>query len=111
MSAIEDRLNNLLSDPKEMEKLMGFVKGLAFSGENNGSPAEEDGPDMASFIRMFSQVLREQGDGGKAEILNAMKPYLCRDRRELMDRAARIARIAGIARICMSGLSGGNGLV
>ena len=111
MSELEDKLSSLLSDPAEMEKLMGMAKTISASlGGESGGPAERGEPEDAA-ARLVSRLMHASPASDKAALLNAMKPYLREDRRQLIDKAARLARMAGIAKLAMSEMSGGDDLV
>jgi hypothetical protein len=104
MSEIEEMLNGILSDPKELEKLTGLAKTL--SASLGGNPGERSDAPEAAAMRLAARLLQETQESDKSALLNAMKPYLRQERRELIDRAARIARMAGIARLAMSEFPG-----
>lgn len=120
MGDFEDMLNSILSNPKDMERIMGLARELtggdAPASETERPKAEEprssplpdlDGltPGMLSAIGKLLGQLRQKDDG-KAALIASMKPYVRPERREALDRAVKIARIARIARTAINELGG-----
>lgn len=133
MSEFEDRINSILNDPDQMDKItnlaktlmggeasppqsgpedggkedgLGGLAGLARSimGENDGG-----GLDPAALGKISRLIKESSGkDDEKRALLEAMKPYLSEKRRSKMDKALKIARLARIARLAM-GEMGENG--
>ena len=123
MSEFEDRVNSILGDPAQMEKIANLAKSF-MGGENSsgereqaaggfgglgelarsflGGDGEESGLDMAAIGRI-GRLLSAAGerDREKKALLEAMKPYRSQKRREKMDKAMKIARLARIAGIAM----------
>lgn len=126
MSELEDRLNSILNDPAQMDKITNLAKTL-MGGEGSQpqrgpeSGDQEDGlGGLAGLARSFmgdgdgggldpaalgkiSRLIRESSgqDNEKKALLEAMKPYLSEKRRTKMDKALKIARLARIARLAM----------
>lgn len=133
MSEFEDRINSILNDPDQMDKITNLAKTLmggegsqTQSGPGNGGKedglgglaglarsflgdGDEGGLDPASLGKI-SRLIRESSgqDDEKRALLEAMKPYLSEKRRTKMDKALKIARLARIAKIAM-GEMGENG--
>ena len=106
MSDFEDKLNQLLNDPKEMERFAGFAKSLMGGGEPE---PEEKAPDFdPGLLKRISGLIG--GGAGKnskdAKLLEAMRPYLSEKRRSKMDRAMKIARLAGLAELAAGEFGG-----
>jgi hypothetical protein len=136
MSELEEKLNQVLSNPAEMEKIMNIARSLSGSlgaaPQNGGKPAQQAAEaaqtssslpalDLASMstvlkdidpkiFRLITRLAGEYASGtnDKATLLNAMKPYLKEDRREKIDRAAELAKLAKLARVAFSEFSGGD---
>lgn len=119
MSEFEDRINSILGDPAQMDKITKIAKSLM--GGEAAEPEERsggdnplaalfgsDGEEMAALGRI-SRALGAQSeqDREKTALLEAMKPYLSEKRRRKMDKAMKIARLTRIARAAM-GESGGD---
>lgn len=115
MSEFEDKVNSILNDPQQMEKIAGLAKSLmGGDGEHSATPAsdkgmasmfsslaggEDSGLDLGKISKLLSSV--SSGNDEKQALFNAMKPYLSEKRRQKMDKAMKIARLAAIARLAM----------
>ena len=128
MSELEDKINGILGDPVQMEKIAGLAKSLMGGGGGGIDHAEEaksTGSGLDSLMQslggsegaidpaMLARLSRalSSGAGEKKQeraLLEAMKPYLSEKRRSKMDKAIKLARLASIARIAM-GEMGGDG--
>lgn len=125
MSELEDKINGILGDPAQMEKIAGLAKSLMGGGDSGGAPAEKTksagggldslmqslGSDGAIDPAMLARLSRafSSGAGEKKQeraLLEAMKPYLSEKRRSKMDKAIKLARLASIARIAMGEMGG-----
>lgn len=128
MSELEDRINSILSDSAQMEKITKLANSL-MSGEASATGGGEANSDRSSGsgdknmlsallgnlgsgenggidAAMLSRIgrLMHSGGGLKSEeqaLLEAMRPYLSEKRRQKMDRALNIARLARIARFAV----------
>ena len=118
MSELEDKINSILGDPKQMEQITKVARSLmggagGESGGEAGGRAESAlaglGIDAASLQRL-GRLLSRSGEQKPQEraLLEAMKPYLSEKRRSKMDKAIKLARLAKIARLAM-GEMGGDG--
>lgn len=125
MSELEDKINGILGDPAQMEKLAGLAKSLMGGGDDPAKEAKSTGGGLDSLMQSFgggegaidpamlarlSRALSSGAGEKKQEraLLEAMKPYLSEKRRSKMDKAIKLARLASIARIAM-GEMGGDG--
>lgn len=120
MSEFEDRVNSILNDPSQMDKITKIAKSLM--GGEAAEPEERSGggenplaaflgsggEEMAALSRISRALgAQSQEDKEKTALLEAMKPYLSEKRRRKMDKAMKIARLTRIARAAM-GESGGD---
>lgn len=123
MGELEEKINSILSSPQEMEKIMGLARSLTGGGQdddrntrNEKSNFEKDDPsDLLGNIdpKMFMMMNKLLGESShvsneKAAILNSIKPFLKRERRDTLNRAADMAKMAKIAKIAFSEFSGGD---
>ena len=111
MSEFEDRINSVLGDPAQMEKITQMAKSL-MGGED--APQKSPGlPDIDPklFTRLSSLMSAGGGENSRRQaLLEAMRPYLSEKRRTKMDRALQLARFARLARIAMNEMGDeGNG--
>lgn len=99
MSEFEDRLNELLNDPSQMERIAGIAKSL-MGGDAPTESQPEPEPD-AGLIKKISGLMKgaDAKSGNDKRLLEAMRPYLSEKRRSKMDKAMKIAKLASIASI------------
>lgn len=118
MSEFEDRLNSILNDPEQMDKIANMAKSLMGGGATDLGPQEPpaaesgatslfDGldPGMLQRIGKVMSGMNQSGNDNTA-LLEAMKPYLKEKRRAKMDRALKIAKIAHVAQVAFGDLGG-----
>lgn len=109
MSEFEDKLNSVLGDPAQMEKIADLAKKLM--GGDGGTEAAAPRPqgDLELDPGLIKRIGRLMNGGGddKQRLLQAMEPYLSEKRRVKMDKALKIARLARIVRVM--GEEGGDG--
>lgn len=108
MSEFEDRLNSILNDPAQMDRITAMAKSLMGSGESEPQPSKTAGLLEGLDVGRLMSTL---GGGGspdnKRALLEAMKPYLSPHRREKLDRAMKLAKMIGMAEIAF-GMMGGD---
>lgn len=105
MSEFEDRINSILGDPAQMEKITQMAKSLM-----GGDDSPQSTPDMSlpgldpAMLSRLSRLMNDSSaqGGDHQALLLAMKPYLSEKRKVKMDKALQIARFARIARIAMN---------
>ncbi len=102
MSALEDKINSLLSNPEEMGKLAKMAAKLMDGGlPENPAPqkeSEEIGLDP-SMIATIGKVMKGLGGGGggKKDLVSALCPYLEEGRRRRLEKAMRMAQVVKVA--------------
>lgn len=126
MSELEDKINGILGDPAQIEKIAGLAKSLmggSDSGIDHAEKTKSAGGGLDSLMQslggsdsvidpaMLARLSRafSSGAGEKKQeraLLEAMKPYLSEKRRSKMDKAIKLARLASIARIAMGEMGG-----
>jgi len=111
VSEFEDRINSILSDPEQMNKITNLAKSF-MGGE---SSRQSEGTDIVSqlgidgaTIGRISRLINagNSGNNEKQALLEAMKPYLSEKRRVKMDKALKLARLAKIAQLAMGEMGG-----
>ena len=101
MNEFEERLNRVLSDPGEMEKISRLAAQLMGGGDGGETPP--DGfPDLSGLLGSLGKV----GGGDKAALLAALGPYLRPERRQKLQKALRLAQAAHIAGLALDGCGG-----
>jgi len=119
MGEFEDKVNQILSDPGQMEKIAGLAKSLM--GRDVGENTAQENPLGAllggempgldgAMLGKLSRLLQSGAgqDREKQALLEAMKPYLSEKRRAKMDKAIRLAGLARIARLAMGEMGDGD---
>lgn len=119
MSEFEDRINSILGNPEEMEKIMDLAsRFMGGADKKEESAAQSPGPgpggldalggfDMEMFSKMSRLMSQVKGGSEKTELLRAMGPYLKQERREKLEKAVRFARIAKVAGAALREYGGG----
>lgn len=105
MSELEDKLSGLLSNPAMMQQIMGMAKILSQQPEQDSSQLQQAQnppspmPDLdPRMLQMLSGILSQGGtDSHQQGLLQALQPYLSRDRLLRLERAMNAARMAGAA--------------
>ena len=101
MGELEDRLEAVLNDPRQMERIARMASTL-MGGMGMGA-GKGDGPGTGGG-----------GEGGrenenKRQLLSALSPFLSAGRQQRLERALRVAAAARLARAAMSEWGGGSG--
>ena len=109
MGELEDRINRILADPAQMEKIAGLAESL-LGGQTEpelsaGFPAELPF-DPKLLGRLRSVLSTDGGQCREQALLEAMLPYLSEKRRSKMDRAMKLARLARLARFALDETGG-----
>ena len=107
MSEFEDRLNSILNDPAQMDRITAMAKSLMGSGEAEPPrKADVGGLEGLDLGRMMKSLGGGATSDNKRALLEAMKPYLSTHRREKLDRAMKLAKMIGMAEIAFGMLGG-----
>ena len=112
MSEFEDKINAVLNDPGQMEKITQMAAQLM--GGGSAGPAAEPEPSGGAFDpEILSKIGKlmfkaDQGSNDKIALLKAMGPYLAPERREKMEKAVKFAHIAKIASVALKEYGGGS---
>ena len=113
MSELEDRLNAVLSDPGELERLTRMAQKLmggAQSAEPDQSEAPREEPLPTGLNAALGQMLGGLKGKGKPPLLQAVGPYLDEGRRRRLERARRLASTARVAGTALQKMGGFDGL-
>ena len=108
MDELEEKLNAVLNNPSELEKISKIASAImGGSGDKPEPPPQEPDIDMGMLKQMLSGL---RGTGGKKsesrDLLEAMKPFLAEKRRRKIDKAMKLARLASLAEIAVGGFGG-----
>ena len=99
MDNMQQKLDSILSDPDMMQKIMSLAQSL---GQPQHEPIEKPKPQMPAIdpymMQRLAGVMQQSGiDHNQQTLLNALCPYLSRERISKLERAMRAARIARMA--------------
>lgn len=114
MSEFEDRLNSILNDPEQMDKIANMAKSLMGGDGTTANPAQAvpaqpfDGLDagMLQGIRKIMSGMNSTQVDEKTALLEAMKPYLGEKRRAKMEKAMKLAKMARLAELAFGEFGG-----
>ena len=104
MEEWEDRINQVLNDPEQMEKISHLAQSLMGGGDGetpSASPLEGLGLDVGMLGRVGQLLSQETGQSRQQGLLSAMKPYLSPKRQEKLDRAMKLARLSHLAKLAL----------
>ncbi len=116
MSEFEDRLNSILNDPEQMEKITSMAQSLMGAQNapgSNATPSQKpesgllDNFDPAMLSRLTTAFSSMNQSDDKQALLMALKPYLSDKRREKLERAMKLAKLIHIAEFAFGTLGGG----
>ena len=110
MEDLESKLGAILNDPQTMQKIMAMAQTLGQSQEKEHEPVQKrDTPasehtgfslpdmDMGALQKLIGISGKSSIDKNQKALLNALTPYLSRDRIGKLERAMRAAKMANIA--------------
>ena len=102
MNELEQKLNGILSDPQEMEKISRLAAQLMGGSGESGDESPSGGgfPDLKGLSGLLGQ------GGGKAALVQALCPYLSPERQAKLQKALRLAEAARIAGIALDAYGG-----
>ena len=103
MGELEERLNAVLSDPQQMEKIAQMASKLMGSI----APEEKNAPGMdPRLMGLVGRVAASLNGGGKAGLMAGLGPYLAEGRRARLEKALRLGAAANLAVEFMGELGG-----
>lgn len=99
MSDWEDRINQVLNDPEQMDRIGRLAQSLMGGGaEAPGSPPLRPDPGMLGKLGTLLGGEPEQ-ERSSLGMLRAIAPYLSPRRREKLERAMQLARLSRLAKL------------
>lgn len=109
----EDKLNQILSDPDSMAKIMSLAQSLG--GEQNAPPPppapprpQPPSPPDDAFVKGILRLMQQAQHTDKRQeaLLCALKPYLAPERQAKIDEALRIAKLSQLAGLAFKNYGG-----
>lgn len=105
MSEFEEKLNAILSDPGEMEKISRLAAQF-MGGEASDSAPAQDSPVDGALLGRLAGLMGGAGGKDKTALLQALSPYLRPERQAKLKKALNIARMARLARLTLEEYGG-----
>jgi hypothetical protein len=96
---MQQKLDSILSDPDMMQKIMSLAQSL---GQPQQEIIEKPKPQIPAIdpamMQRIAGMMQQSGiDRNQQTLLNALCPYLSRERISKLERAMRAAKLAGVA--------------
>lgn len=107
MNEFEEKLNAILSDPGEMEKISRLAAQLMGGGAPDSAQSQTGDQDGALLGRLAG-LMGGAGARDKTALLQALSPYLRPERQAKLKKALNIARVARLARLTLEEYGGGS---
>lgn len=105
MDDMEARISSVLNNPEMMEKIMAMAQSLGGTPQEGTKPQGPAGPIPEIDLGMLQKLsgLAGQGniDSQQKNLLQALNPYLSRQRLQKLENAMRAAKMARIAAIAL----------
>ena len=109
MNEFEEKLNAILNDPAEMEKIARLASELmgGETGETSPPPKPDSPPLDGELLGRIAKMLGSAGDGNdKTSLVQGLSPYLKPERQAKLQKALRMAKLARLARAAMEDYGG-----
>lgn len=101
MSELEEKLGTVLNNPQMMQQILSMAQSLGNSQQNSPpEPAREEPTpifDPGLIQKLAGMAAQGNVDTDQQALLQALSPYLSRQRVGKLERAMRAARMAGAA--------------
>lgn len=117
MDALGEVLGSFLSDPEKMSQIASLAEGLGFSLPTTApeEPSCEAQPDCSGQTELLSSMLRLAQEAGRQDpkqlaLLNALRPFLRKERQKDIDRALRAAQLSKLAGLALRSIPEKNDL-
>ncbi len=113
MDNLEDKINSLFSSPESLAQIKKLAETLSGSGSASDSasaaPASQGSPAFdPKMMQLFASVMSEYSAPSETAVLiNALRPYLKKERLVKLDKALSIAKLAKAAKVILPEIGGG----
>ena len=105
MNEFEEKLNAVLNDPAELERIARLASELMGGTPEGEPPRTEPGAPPFPDGELLGKLTKRLGSGGwggdKTALVQALSPYLKPDRQARLQRALHMAKVARLARAAM----------
>jgi len=108
MDSMEEKLGSILNDPETMQKIMSMAQALGGADPQQDGTAPQNQapfPDIdLNMLQRFSGLARQGSiDKQQQNLLQALNPYLSRQRIQKLENAMRAAAMAKFAAAAFGG--------
>ena len=105
MSELDEKLNTLMSNPQLMQQIMSMAQSLGQQEppQTQDTPAPQPSIDPAMIQRIAGMAQSAGVDRNQQALLNALGPYIRRERTTKLERAMRAAKMASLASAFLGG--------
>ena len=97
MDQIEEKLGAILNNPQLMQQIMSMAQSLGQQSEQKGQNPPLAGFDPKLISQLSSLANQNQTTGEEQALLQALSPYLRRERIHKLEKAMRAAKMARFA--------------
>lgn len=109
MENMQAQMNSILENPEMMQKIMAMAQSLG-QGQSAQPPAQEQETpafpipeiDLATIQKLSGFLGQSNIDKNQKNLLNALEPYLNRERIGKLEKAMRAAKLATLASSLLS---------
>ena len=97
MSELEEKLNQVLSDPGMMQQIMALANSMG--AQSCQEPQQQEPSPLPDLdLGMLQQLASGTGvDANQRALLKALSPYISKDRTAKLEKAMRAAKMASLA--------------
>ena len=100
MNELEQKISSVMNDPDMMKQIMALAQSMGQDEQKNTNiPLPDSAPEIdLGMIQRLSGLAQSTGvDKNQQVLLNALCPYLSRDRIGKLEKAMRAAKMAKLA--------------
>ena len=102
MEGMEEKLGAILGNPQMMQQIMALAQSMG-TPSPTPEPPKASCPDTAMIQKIMTALQSSGVDCNQRALLDALDPYLTRDRISRLERAMRAAKLAGMATAFLGG--------
>ena len=100
MSEIQDKINQILSNPEAMKQVQSLGEQLGLAKPEPPKPKPKPdfiNDDMLNTITKLAPVMQSvKGDDDTTHLLNALRPFLSREKQQKLDQAEKMIKFIHI---------------
>lgn len=100
MSEIQDKINQILSNPEAMKQVQSLGEQLGLAKPEPPKPKPKPdfiNDDMLNTITKLAPVMQSvKGDDDTTHLLNALRPFLSREKQQKLDQAEKMIKFIRI---------------